>query len=291
MKYLFRKELRDAVEDKYGEFRVYEALRIPCIAQMNESEEFALHPSDLFYHTLFTIDEIKQWSSVDAKKYISNALWDDLYSCFRENGGVYSKDDLKKAVAEVMYSVAMLLTWSDIPNFIPLAGTMIYLIEMHMPGYTDDVHKKFDDSFDMQDADAFRKYLADYLVSDEQISEDINVMIDEIGLNDKTPVIESPVKEVESKTGTLTISQLVILFSSVLNVSLDPTFDNQSSLATFIARVSGKEFESVRQKIMGLAKDKKPTKQTKKDAEVVAKMLDTYNPKLAGEIRDRYIDD
>ena len=70
MKYLFRKELRDAVEDKYGEFRVYEALRIPCIAQMNESEEFALHPSDLFYHTLFTIDEIKQWSCVDAKKYI-----------------------------------------------------------------------------------------------------------------------------------------------------------------------------------------------------------------------------
>ena len=167
MKYLFRKELRDAVEDKYGEFRVYEALRIPCIAQMNESEEFALHPSDLFYHTLFTIDEIKQWSRVDAKKYISNALWDDLYSCFRENGGVYSKDDLNKAVAEVMYSVAMLLTWSDSLTYIPLAGTLIYQIEMHLPGYTDEVHKKFDDSFDMQDADAFRKYLADYLVISE----------------------------------------------------------------------------------------------------------------------------
>ena len=42
---------------------------------------------------------------------------------------------------------------------------------------------------------------------------------------------------------------------------------------------------------MSLAKARKPTKQTKKDAEIVAKMLDTYNPKLAAEIRDRYIDD
>ena len=184
MKYLFRRAISDAVEDKYGDDRIYEALRIPCIAQMNESEEFALHPSDLFYHTLFTIDEMKTWSVADAKKYISNALWDDLYSCFRENGGVYSKDDLNRAVAEVMYSVAMLLTWSDSLTFIPLAGTLIYQIEMHLPGYTDEVHKKFDDSFDMQDTDAFRKYLANYLVSDEQISEDINVMIDEIGLND-----------------------------------------------------------------------------------------------------------
>lgn len=291
MKYLFRKAISDAVEDKYGDDRIYEALRIPCIAQMNESEEFALHPSDLFYHTLFTIDEMKAWSVTDAKKYISNALWDDLYSCFRENGGVYSKEDLNRAVAEVMYSVAMLLTWSDSLTYIPLAGTLIYQIEMHLPGYTDEVHKKFDDSFDMQDADAFRKYLADYLVSDEQISEDINVMIDEIGLNDKALVVESPVKEVEGKSGSLTIGQLVILFSSVLNVSLDPTFDNQSSLATFIARVSGKEFESIRQKIMSLAKAKKPGKQTKKDAEIVAKMLDAYNPQLASEIRDRYIDD
>ena len=99
MKYLFRKAISDAVEDKYGDDRIYEALRIPCIAQMNESEEFALHPSDLFYHTLFTIDELKTWSVADAKKYISNALWDDLYSCFRENGGVYSKNDLNRSVA------------------------------------------------------------------------------------------------------------------------------------------------------------------------------------------------
>ena len=110
-------------------------------------------------------------------------------------------------------------------------------------------------------------------------------------LHDKTPVVETPVKEVEGKAGSLTISQLVILFSSMLNVGLDPVFDNQSSLATFIARVSGKEFESIRQKIMSLAKARKPTKQTKKGAEIVAKMLDTYNPRLAGEIRDRYIDD
>lgn len=291
MKYLFRKAISDAVEDKYGDDRIYEALRIPCIAQMNESEEFALHPSDLFYHTLFTIDEMKTWSAASVKKYISNALWDDLYSFFRENSGVCSKDDLNRAAAEVMYSVAMLLTWSDNPAYIPLAGTIIYQIEKHLPGYTAEVRKKFDDSFDMQDADAFRKYLADYLVSDEQISDKIDMMIDEIGLHDKAPVVETPVKEVESKAGSLTIGQLVILFSSVLNVGLDPVFDNQSSLATFIARVSGKEFESIRQKIMSLAKARKPTKQTKKDAEIVAKMLDTYNPKLAGEIRDRYIDD
>ncbi len=104
-------------------------------------------------------------------------------------------------------------------------------------------------------------------------------------------VIEKPAQTTIGKSQGLTIGQLVIMFSSLLNVSLNPGFDNQSALADIISRASGKDSESVRQKIMSLAKAKKPSKQTKQDAEIVAKMLETYNPQLASEIRDRYIDD
>lgn len=93
------------------------------------------------------------------------------------------------------------------------------------------------------------------------------------------------------RTDGLTISQQVLLFSELLGVGLDPSFNNQSQLAEFIAKVTGGNPDSIRQKIIDIAKMPEYTKQVKKDAEVVAKLIEPYKPKLATDIRNFYIDD
>lgn len=89
---------------------------------------------------------------------------------------------------------------------------------------------------------------------------------------------------------TLSIGQLVILFGSLFNLTLDASFTNQSQLSDLISRVSGKSSQSIRQKVMELAKMDSYTKQVKIDAELIAKLIEKLNPQLSREIRDLYID-
>ena len=93
------------------------------------------------------------------------------------------------------------------------------------------------------------------------------------------------------RTDGLTISQQVLLFSELLEVGLDPTYDNQSQLAEFIAKVTGGNPESIRQKIIDISKMSDYTRQVKTDAELVAKILEPYKPKLATDLRNFYIDE
>ena len=93
------------------------------------------------------------------------------------------------------------------------------------------------------------------------------------------------------RTGDLTISQQVLLFSELLGAGLSSTYDNQSQLAEFIAKVTGGNQESIRQKIIEIGKMFDYTRQVKADAELVAKLIEPYKTKLATEIRNFYIDD
>lgn len=93
------------------------------------------------------------------------------------------------------------------------------------------------------------------------------------------------------RTGGLTISQQVLLFSELLGTGLSSTYDNQSQLAEFIAKVTGGNQESIRQKIIEIGKMSDYTRQVKADAELVAKLIEPYNLKLAKEIRAFYVDD
>lgn len=92
-------------------------------------------------------------------------------------------------------------------------------------------------------------------------------------------------EEVEEKAenGRLNIQQLILLFMEMLDLTLDPTFTNQSELARLIAAVSGFKFNSIRPKITkGISYDKK---QVKQDAQRVASLLEKVKPGLAERIR------
>lgn len=94
---------------------------------------------------------------------------------------------------------------------------------------------------------------------------------------------KAEVGEEKAEEGRLNIQQLILLFMEMLDLTLDPTFTNQSELARLIAAVSGFKFESIRPKIAkGISYDKK---QVKQDAQRVASLLEKVKPELAERIR------
>lgn len=90
--------------------------------------------------------------------------------------------------------------------------------------------------------------------------------------------------EEELEVEQLTTQQLVILFETLLDVSLDPQYTNQSALANLLSRISGYKPNSIRQKITSGVDYDKP--QVKMDAQLVASLLDKIKPDLAEKLRN-----
>ena len=99
----------------------------------------------------------------------------------------------------------------------------------------------------------------------------------------KEEAVQAEEVEEKAEENRLNIQQLILLFMEILDLTLDPTFTNQSELARLIAAVSGFKFESIRPKIAkGISYDKK---QVKQDAQRVASLLEKVKPGLAERIR------
>ena len=129
MKYLFRKEEREAVEDKFCDELVFEAMRVPCQAMMNEAKTFAMHPSELFYHVLFTIDDIRSRTLVAAQRYCDKALWDDILSDIRDKAEYCDQEEVSRVVGMILYGTAMVLIWSGKPAYTSISGVLMKQVE------------------------------------------------------------------------------------------------------------------------------------------------------------------
>ena len=194
MKYLFRKEEREAVEDKFCDELVFEAMRVPCQAMMNEAKTFAMHPSELFYHVLFTIDDIRSRTLVAAQRYCDKALWDDILSDIRDKAEYRDQEEVSRVVGMILYGTAMVLIWSGKPAYTSISGVLMKQVEAHVPDYADKMSKRFNDGFSIPDATALRQSITDYLESERQISAEIEEVMDEIPLASvKAPTISEPV--------------------------------------------------------------------------------------------------
>lgn len=99
------------------------------------------------------------------------------------------------------------------------------------------------------------------------------------------PAAAPETKEADTaREGMLTIQQVVMLFETVLDVPLDASFTNLSELAVLLSRVSGYKSESIRVKIANGIDYEKP--QARKDAELLAALLENIRPDLALKLRN-----
>lgn len=90
----------------------------------------------------------------------------------------------------------------------------------------------------------------------------------------------------------LTISQAVILFSSLLGEPLEQGFGkHKTQLADLISAVTGYSAGSIRQKIMEIAKMDVYPHNIQQDAAIAEKIIKPYNSQVASDIRITYLDE
>lgn len=263
MKYLFRKEEREAVEDKFCDELVFEAMRVPCQAMMNEAKTFAMHPSELFYHVLFTIDDIRSRTLVAAQRYCDKALWDDILSDIRDKAEYCDQEEVSRVVGMILYGTAMVLIWSGKPAYTSISGVLMKQVEAHVPDYADKMSKRFNDGFSIPDATALRQSITDYLESERQFSAEIEEVMDEIPLASvKAPTISEPVTIGLAKgkeTSVLVVLEAMYKAGWLVDADKKPLTNRDEALKQIMKNAFGKDNTNVSQ-LLGSVKNRNKAK-------------------------------
>ena len=266
MKHLFRREEREAVEDKFCDEPIYEAMRVPCQAMMNEAQTFALHPSELFYHVLFTIDDIRSRTIVEAQRYCDKAMWDELMSNIRDKAEDCDQEEVSRVVGMILYGTAIVLIWSGKPAYTSIIGVLMKQVEAHIPDYTDKMCKKYNDGFSIPDDGALRQSIADYLDSERQISAEMDELMDAIPLaSANTPTINEPltIRLARGKvTSVLVVLEAMYKAGWLVDANTNPLTNRDEALNQIMRTAFGKKNTNVSQLLGSLknrnkAKDKK----------------------------------
>lgn len=263
MKHLFRKEEREAVEDKFRDELIYEVLQVPCQALMNEAQTLALHPSELFYHVLFTIDDIRSRSIVEAQRYCDKAMWDDILSDIRDKADDCNLEEICRVVGLIIYGTAMLLIWSDKLEYTSIIGSLMRQLEEHVPNYTNIMSKKYNDGFSIPDANALRQSISNYLGSERQISTEIGVIMDLIpqtsynkpGTEDQSTIYLAKGKE----TSVLVVLEAMYKAGWLVDANNNPLTNRDDALKLIMKNAFGKENTNVSQ-LLGAMKNRNKSK-------------------------------
>ena len=263
MKYLFRKEEREAVEDKFCDELMFEAMRVPCQALTNEAKTFGLHPSELFYHVLFTIDYIKLKRLVDAQKYCDKALWDEILMDISDKTEDCNQEEVSRVVGMILYGTAIVLIWSGKPAYTSISGVLMKQVEAHVPDYADKMSKRFNDGFSIPDATALRQSITDYLESERQISAEIEEVMDEIPLASvKAPTISEPVTIGLAKgkeTSVLVVLEAMYKAGWLVDADKKPLTNRDEALKQIMRNAFGKDNTNVSQ-LLGSVKNRNKAK-------------------------------
>ena len=266
MKHLFRREEREAVEDKFCEEPIYEAMRVPCQAMMNEAQTFALHPSELFYHVMFTIDDIRSRKLTAARRYCDKAIWDDILSDIRDKAEDCDQEEVNHVVGMILYGTAMVLIWSGKPTYTSVIGVLMKQVEAHIPDYTDKMNKKFNDGFSIPEVGALRQSIADYLDSERQISVEMDELMDAIPLaSAKTPTISVPVSiglARGKETSVLVVLEAMYKAGWLVDAKKKPLTNRDETLKQIMKNAFGKESTNVSQ-LLGSLKNRNKSKDKK----------------------------
>ena len=263
MKHLFRKEEREAVEDKFRDELIYEALQVPCQALMNEAQTFALHPSELFYHVLFTIDDIKSRSILEAQRYCDKAMWDDILSDIRDKAEECNQEEIAHVVGLILFGTAMILIWSGKHVYTSNIGALMKHVEEHVPNYASKMSNKFDDGFSIPDANALQLSISDYLESERQLSNEIEVILDSIQLetinkpwtNEQTTINLAHGKE----TSVLVVLEAMYKAGWLVDANKKPLTNRDDALKQIMKNAFGKDNTNVSQ-LLGSVKNRNKTK-------------------------------
>lgn len=181
MQHLFCKEECMVIEDKYGHHIVYRAFRSPCLTIANESSTFSLHPSDLFYQCLYTIDELKGMSFNDSKSYCEYQLREILHAHFQEKVENIDAKELQMAISVVMQAVAEWLVRCE-SRYLVLVGILKEQMDEKVSTKLDILFRR---GFKCVDEEKTIDFMNRYMGSNEWISDEIHALLDTMDVETK----------------------------------------------------------------------------------------------------------
>ena len=173
--HLFCNDDCEAAEDKFGNHIVYRAFRAPCLSIGRETRTFSLHPSDLFYQCFYTVDELKSKTDSEGKGYCTYELYNELEDYIYRKVSDADDEEVSLAACTILQAVAEFLIHSGSEFY-----TLAELVKEKIPG---DISLKlnnlFRQGFRCVDEEEATRFMADYMKSDECLSEEIHALLDE----------------------------------------------------------------------------------------------------------------
>lgn len=177
MKNWFERDVRQSVEDKFSSLPVYRAVRSIALRLMNEANDFALHPADVFYHAFVTIDMLRGMNAKSRQQYCACEMWEELLNEFLDVEP--NKEEVKTATALVMYYCGYLLIASGNTRYSSASGPLICQVGVHAGEFATLMEPAFETNFNRFDEEV-RTFMQEYLPSGRMISEEVEQIIDEV---------------------------------------------------------------------------------------------------------------
>lgn len=252
MKNWFERDVRQSVEDRFSQLAPYKLMRSVALQTMQQSCNFALHPADLFYHAMVTIDLLRSRDSKTRSQYCGFELWDDLYFEFLEVDD--TQDDINRATALVMITVANFIYSSGNPQMVSPAGILTCQVERHVTGIGDQLELLFKTSLNRYEEEV-RTFMQQYLPSGRMISEEVELLIDETKASAASGVVKTIAEDSGIRLAEGKETALMVTLTAMYNDGwfVDANGKKISSRDTAISQIMkhafGQEPKDIRQKL------------------------------------------
>ena len=260
---------------------LFKALYAPSKEMERHLVNIRLSTEEVFLACMSTIDDIKEYKNVEDAHIKIDGLYNTMYCDLRDaSASNVSEEELDMAVGEVVYCVTKTLTYFPGGKYSKL------LFNLHSQLDNAKVNlNRFQEMFSPQffnlGEENIANYVQSYMTSDDYFSDTIRKALKKV--KEDEPTFEDDVQEDSVDEAQLDNSQLVILFTELLQLDLDPTHTNFSALAELISRVSGKKKNGLRKRISeGVDYE---NKKTKNDIKLIISLTEELKPDFAKRLK------
>lgn len=174
MKSRLRKEEKESIHKAFQSHILYKLLFNPG-TKFASKLAYRLSPEELFIECFDILDSIKERNREDANYYVSS-LWDREFCNLRDiKKDEETEEDVKKAVAVIIFGAAFCLNLSKKPVYTELAASVFNNL-LELEKYDDKIdilENVFTENYYQIDSGKAQQALEEYMESDEYISDEI----------------------------------------------------------------------------------------------------------------------
>lgn len=240
----------------------------------NELQYIKLSPEETFKYIVKFLEDFRR--SRD-KVFDFSAVWDVVYADF-DDENIEHREEVVFATNIVISVLYVYL--SKYPDSPPdfLYNLIQQLIRNTTKQEVTRIIKEILGNITLFGNDKITKAVCEYIDNKRELSGEINKLVEST---------YEPNLDDDDNDEQISTRQLVLLFQHLLDISLDPTFVNQTELANFLSLISRKSPNAIRQKIIEINRET-DSRQTLKDVEFLVKQIQLFNNRIASDLLKNY---